>query len=347
MNNNVTGLDIDSSNINESVDSVINPDEKDSKQDNKKVITPGQLVIKRFLRNKLAIVGIFIILFMFMFSFAGPLFSSYGEYDIFFLDKNGVEFVNKEEIDFTQEGIALNLRANPSLNHFLGTDKDGRDVFTRLMYGGRISLIIGFIAIFIQLLIGVSLGGAAGYYGKFIDNLIMRIVDIFNSIPSIPIMLIISSAMLVLEIDQKNKIYILMLVIAFLGWAGIARLVRGQILGLREQEFMIATEATGIKTYKKIFKHLIPNVMPQLIVFATLGLGSVILLESALSFLGIGVPFPYASWGNMVNAVNDPIIMNQHLNIWLPPGLCILVTVMGFNFIGDGLRDAFDPKMKR
>ncbi|MGL4738738.1 MAG: ABC transporter permease, partial [Cellulosilyticaceae bacterium] len=121
----------------------------------------------------------------------------------------------------------------------------------------------------------------------------------------------------------------------------------GQILSLREQEFMVATEAIGIKPMRRILKHLIPNVMPQLIVFATLGVGSVILAESAYSYLGIGVPFPFASWGNMVNAVNDPIILKEYLNIWVAPGVCILLTVMGFNFIGDGLRDAFDPKMKR
>lgn len=329
------------------IDKANDVEENDLDNEYEKIITPSQLIFKRFFRNKLAVVGIFIILFMFLFSFAGPFFTSYGEYDIFFVDKNGKEFTADQDIDYTQSGVKVLTKAPPSKLHFLGTDKDGRDVFTRLMYGGRVSLLIGFVAVTIQLLIGVVLGGIAGYYGKWIDSLIMRIVDTFNCIPSIPIMLIISSALLTLKVPQSYKIYILMLVIAFLGWAGISRIVRGQILTLREQEYMIATEATGIRTSKRIFKHLIPNVMPQLIVFATLGLGSVILLESALSYLGIGVAFPYASWGNMVNSVNDPIIMSQHLNIWLPPGLCILFTVMGFNFIGDGLRDAFDPKMKR
>lgn len=312
-----------------------------------KVVTPGQLVMKRFLRNKLAIVGIAIIVAMFVFSFIGPIFSPYGEYTLFFI-KDGQEFsVNDENQTFTGEGVKILAKAKPSKTHLLGTDKDGRDVLTRLMYGGRISLLVGFVVILIELLIGVSLGGMAGYYGGKIDNLIMRIVDIFYCIPSIPIMLILSSVMLAIKLPQTYKIYGLMLALGFLGWASIARLVRGQILSLREQEFMVATEAVGLKVSRRIYKHLIPNVMPQLIVFATLGLGSVILTESSLSYLGIGVPFPYASWGNMVNTVNDPQIMRNYLNIWVPPGICILLTVMGFNFIGDGLRDAFDPKMKR
>lgn len=312
-----------------------------------KVVTPGQLVMKRFLRNRLAIVGIAIIVAMFVFSFIGPIFSPYGEYTLFFI-KDGQEFsVNDENQTFTGEGVKILAKAKPSKTHLLGTDKDGRDVLTRLMYGGRISLLVGFVVILIELLIGVSLGGMAGYYGGKIDNLIMRIVDIFYCIPSIPIMLILSSVMLAIKLPQTYKIYGLMLALGFLGWASIARLVRGQILSLREQEFMVATEAVGLKVSRRIYKHLIPNVMPQLIVFATLGLGSVILTESSLSYLGIGVPFPYASWGNMVNTVNDPQIMRNYLNIWVPPGICILLTVMGFNFIGDGLRDAFDPKMKR
>ncbi|MBN2882011.1 MAG: ABC transporter permease, partial [Clostridia bacterium] len=130
-------------------------------------------------------------------------------------------------------------------------------------------------------------------------------------------------------------------------WPGIARMVRGQILSLREQEFMIATEATGISVSKRIFKHLIPNVMPQLIVISTLSLGGVILTESVLSFLGLGVKFPFASWGNIINAVSDVHVMTNYLFVWIPAGFCILITVLGFNFIGDGLRDAFDPRMKR
>lgn len=310
-----------------------------------KVMTPGQLVLKRFLRNKLAILGIFILFFMFLFSFLGPIFSPYEEYELFF-EKDGVE-LKGDTIDFDQEGIKVLVKDPPSLSHWFGTDRDGRDTLTRLMYGGRISLLIGFVVVLIEITLGILLGGIAGYYGGITDNIIMRIVDAFFCIPSLPIMLIISSVLIALDVPQEYKIYYLMFVLGILGWAYVARLVRGQILSLREQEFMIATEATGLRPHKRILKHLIPNVMPQLIVLATLGIGGIILTESALSYLGFGVPFPLASWGNMVNAVTDPMIMKNNLYIWVPPGLFILVTVMGFNFVGDGLRDAFDPKMKR
>jgi peptide/nickel transport system permease protein len=323
--------------------------EKKQSVDIEKVVTPGQLIMKRFLRNKLAIVGMGILVVMFLFSFVGPFFSPYGEYDIFF-ERDGVKIsveVEGDENPFTEPGIKILLKAPPSSEHWLGTDRDGRDIITRLMYGGQISLIVGIVAVTLQISIGVLMGGLAGYYGGKIDNFIMRIVDVFYCIPTLPIMLILSSIMLTFKIPQQYKIYGLMLALGLLGWTGIGRLVRGQILSLREQEFMVATEAIGLKVRRKIFKHLIPNVMPQLIVFATLGIGGIILTESTLSYLGIGVPFPYASWGNMVNAVNDPVIMRQHLNIWIPPGVCILLTVLAFNFIGDGLRDAFDPKMKR
>lgn len=309
----------------------------------------GKQVWKRFLKNKLALLGIALILLMTLFSVFGPIFSPYGEYTIFFV-KDGVEFnsdENQSEHGYSDPGVTVLVKAPPSSKHLLGTDTDGRDVLTRLMYGGRVSLFVGFVVIAIELLLGMTLGGIAGYYGGKIDGLIMRIVDVFYCIPTLPILLILSSVMITMQVKQEYKIYGLMLSLGFLGWSGIARLVRGQILSLREQEYMVATETIGLPARKKIIRHLLPNVMPQLIVFATLGLGSVILMESTLSYLGIGVPFPLASWGNMVNTVTDPIIMRNYMNIWLPPGICILITVMGFNFIGDGLRDAFDPKGRR
>ncbi len=312
------------------------------------VVTPGQLVMKRFLRNKLAITGVVIILFMFILSFLGPVFYPYGEYTIFF-EKDGIEFSSDDNkgIDVSQEGITLILRQQPSLKHPLGIDKDGRDVLARIMYGGRISLIIGFLVVGFRIVLGVTLGGIAGYYGGKVDSVIMRLVDIFYCLPDLPIMLIVSSILISYSVPQEYKIYFLMLVMGVLGWASIARMVRGQILSLREQEYMVATEAIGLHPWKRIMKHLVPNVMPQLIVIATLGIGSTILAEAAYSYLGVGVPFPFASWGNMVTVVNDPTIMREYMFMWVPPGLCILMTVLGFNFIGDGLRDAFDPKMKR
>ena len=144
-----------------------------------------------------------------------------------------------------------------------------------------------------------------------------------------------------------TRIIYLMLILGFLGWAGVARLVRGQILSLREQEFMTATEACGIAPSRRIFRHLIPNVMPQLIVYMTMGLGSTIITEATLSFLGLGVRFPFASWGNIINDVNDTFVLTNYWFIWIPAGVLLLTTVLAFNIVGDGLRDAFDPKMKR
>lgn len=235
----------------------------------------------------------------------------------------------------------------PSAKHWLGTDKYGMDMLTRLMYGGRVSLMIGFIVIIIETVLGVILGGIAGYFGGWVDNLIMRLVDIFYCIPSMPIILILGAAMDQQRVEPGKRLIYLMLILGILGWAGIARLVRGQILSLREQEFMTATEACGISVKSRIFKHLIPNVIPQLIVNCTIGLGSVIITEATLSFLGLGVKFPFASWGNIINDVNNTHVLTTYWFIWIPAGLLLLLTVLAFNLVGDGLRDAFDPKMKR
>jgi peptide/nickel transport system permease protein len=243
--------------------------------------------------------------------------------------------------------LVINKYLSPSWRHWVGTDGNGMDLLTRLMYGGRISLLIGFIVVFIQTFIGIVLGGVAGYFGKWVDNLIMRIVDVFNCIPSLPLIIILGAMMDQLRVDPYLRMVYLMVILAILGWPSIARMVRGQILTLREQEYMIAAEATGISVRSRIFKHLIPNVMPQLIVISTLSLGGVILTESVLSFLGLGVKYPFASWGNIINAVSNVYVMTNYLFVWIPAGFCILITVLGFNFIGDGLRDAFDPKMKR
>lgn len=311
------------------------------------ILTPGQLVLKRFLRNKLAMIGLIILALMTLFCVFGPFFAPYGEYEMFYLDHNGKEISMKNNSNINQSDVQIHLKAPISKQHWLGTDADGRDVFTRLMYGGRISLKVGFYVVLIELLIGVTLGGIAGYYGGLVDMLMMRLVDIFYCIPFLPLMLIVSSIMVAFGVTPQQKIYFMMIIMGVLNWAAVARLVRGQILSLREMEYMQAAEAAGIHVSRKIMKHLIPNVMPVIIVMATMDLGSVILTESTLSFLGVGLSFPYASWGNMVNSVTNSIIMKNYLNIWLPPGFCILLTVMAFNFVGDGLRDAFDPRMKR
>ncbi|HKL80390.1 MAG TPA: ABC transporter permease [Mobilitalea sp.] len=263
------------------------------------------------------------------------------------IDYNIVRKNNQYLIRKNTETQLINVFESPSKTHLLGTDGNGMDIMTRLMYGGRISLMIGFVVVILETLLGVILGGIAGYFGKWIDNLIMRVVDIVNCIPAMPLYIILGSIMSAMKVDPKIRIYLLMVILAALGWPSIARMVRGQILSLREQEFMTATEALGISVPRRIFKHLVPNVIPQLTVISTMNLGSVILVEATLSYLGIGVKFPYASWGNIINAVNDIYVMTNYLFVWIPAGVLILLTVLGFNFVGDGLRDAFDPKMKR
>lgn len=236
---------------------------------------------------------------------------------------------------------------SPSKEHWLGTDKNGMDVLTRLMYGGRVSLMIGFLVVIIESVLGILMGGLAGYFGGWVDNLIMRIVDIFYCIPSMPLIIILGSAMDGMHVDPQVRMIYLMMLLGLLGWPYLARVIRGQILSLREQEFMTATEATGLRVSRRIFRHLVPNVIPQLIVLETLRLGSTILTEATLSFLGLGVKFPFASWGNIINDANNSFVMTHYGFIWIPAGICLLITVMGFNFVGDGLRDAFDPRMKR
>ncbi len=278
------------------------------------------------------------------------------EEEFTFTGEDGVENSYKISYDPTtltwsvkqgKETYVYDSYANPGKEHWLGTDSNGMDMLTRLMYGGRVSLIIGFIVVIIETVLGVILGGLAGYFGKWVDMLIMRVVDIFYCIPSLPLIIILGAAMDAAKVDPMIRMFYLMLILGFLGWPAIARLVRGQILSLREQEFMAATEACGIRISRRIFKHLIPNVIPQLIVICTMSLGSTIIMEATLSFLGMGVKFPFASWGNIINDVNSAYVMTHYWFVWIPAGICLLIAVLGFNFVGDGLRDAFDPKMKR
>ena len=266
-----------------------------------------------------------------------------GEEETYQLQTKNTQYVVR-----SQKATTVNdTYSGPSKKHWLGTDGNGMDMLTRLMYGGRISLMIGFVVIIIEGIIGILIGGVSGYFGGWVDTILMRVVDVVICIPAMPLYIIIGSVMDYYKIDPRIRIYALCAILGIVGWPGIARMVRGQILSLREQEFMVATEATGIRISRRIFRHLIPNVIPQLIVIATMGLGDVILMEATLSFLGIGVKFPYASWGNIVNAVNDVYVLTNFWFVWIPAGFLILLTVLGFNFVGDGLRDAFDPKMKR
>lgn len=321
-------------------------------------MSPIRLVLRRFFRSKLSIVGLVMIAFLFLFAFLGPvLYSKWGEetvdrrevintiYTTYeYKDENGNKVTVVEQLEHIS---GTNAYASPDSEHILGTDDKGMDVFVRLMYGGRISLAIGFIVVILETLIGVFLGGLAGYFGGWVDQVIMRVVDVFNCIPMLPILLIASAMIDSWEIPPDKRIYILMVIITIFSWSGVARLVRGQILSLREQEYITATEVMGLPTWRKIFLHLIPNVMPQLIVSMTLGLGSVILYESTLSYLGLGVQLPKAAWGTMIATANDPQVLNYHTNMWLPAGFMIVIAVLGFNFVGDGLRDAMDPKARK
>lgn len=282
--------------------------------------------------------------------------------DAIWNDRDGFEFTNERGEDTKaylhisnensyvrtdQPKTLLDDRNSPSAKHILGTDVHGMDVMTRLMYGGRVSLLVGFVVVFFEIVIGVLVGGVSGYFGGVVDTFLMRFVELFNAIPFYPMVIILGSVMDAQRVEPVTRLMLLMVVLGILGWTGIARIVRGQILSLREQDFMIATEATGIRTGRRIFRHLIPNVMPLLIVYATAGLGSVILTEATLGFLGLGVKYPMASWGSIINQSTDMQVMTTAWWIWIPSGLLILLTVLGFNFVGDGLRDAFDPKMKR
>lgn len=269
--------------------------------------------------------------------------NSEGETDTYYISSNNGQYI----IQRNQETRVIDTYASPSKEHWCGTDGNGMDLMARLMYGGRISLLIGFVVVFIEVIIGIIIGGTAGYFGGWIDNIFMRIVDIVYCIPSMPLYLILGSIMDHFKASPTTRIYMLCIIMSLIGWVQIARIIRGQILSLREQEFMVAAEAMGISIRRRIFRHLIPNVVPQLIVFATMELGNVILSEATLSFLGLGIKYPAATWGSIINAVNDSYVMTNYLFVWVPAGMLILMTVLAFNFIGDGLRDAFDPKMKR
>ena len=335
---------------------------------NVRLMSPTQMVVRRFFRSRLSIIGMIMVVSLFLFSFVGPLFladttadysddSKWGEIE---LDESGKTEYATSTVTYTVDGVTYTLRqttetylkdnflAPASSEHILGTDNEGYDIFVRLMYGGRISLTVSFIAVFLITILGVILGGVAGYFGGWVDHVIMRLCDVLMCLPGVPILLIISTILDASDIDAKYRIYLLMIYLTFISWTGTARLVRGQILSLREQEYMVAAEAMGYSTSRKIFKHLIPNVMPQLIVQMSLSLGSMILYEATLSYLNLGVKAPYAAWGSMINIIStNQDILQNHLNVWVPAGICIVIAVLGFNFVGDGLRDALDPKARR
>ncbi len=332
----------------------------ESLTDRVKVLSPGMMVAKRFFRSKLSVIGLVTLIVLFLFSFIGPLFSPWAAMNGQVEDTNNIkDIVVSQKLEYVIDGEtyvgydvvidtpSVNVKGDLSWAHWLGTDENGWDLFTRLMLGGRISLTIGFIVVILETIIGVLLGGLAGYFGGWVDQLVMRIVDILSCIPTLPIMLILSATLTARGVLDISRLYYLMIILTLFGWAGTARLVRGQILSLREQEFMLAAKCSGLSTARKIFKHLLPNVLPQLIVSMTLGLGNIILTEATLGYLGLGAPLGTATWGAMINYATKAEYLSGYLNFWVPPGICITLAILAFNFVGDGLRDAFDPKMKR
>jgi len=287
-------------------------------------VGPWRLAWDRFRKNKVAVAGAVIFLLILLFVTIGPMFS---QFEI-------------SQFDLAEKNLS------PSSKHLLGTDEQGRDILLRLMVGGRISLRVGVMAAGVTIVLGSIVGGVAGFYGGWVDNLLMRFAEIVYSIPFTPTVISISAA-LMFRVSSENKMYLVMFLIGILSWPSLARIVRGQILSLREQEFMLATQALGISDYSRIAKHLLPNTLAYIIVSATLGMAGAILTEAGLSFLGLGVTPPTPTWGNMVERARNARVFRQYQWMWIPPGVMIMLTVVSINLLGEGLRDAFDPKESR
>jgi peptide/nickel transport system permease protein len=272
------------------------------------------MVWRRFRRHKLAMIGIVVLLLLVLLAVGAPWVAG-------------------------QDPYVVDLRAYrnpPSADHILGTDSSGRDVFARLLYGARISLSVGVVAVSVYTALGLLLGSLAGYYGGWVDSFLMRLADVVMAFPSLVLIITIASVV-------GPSIYNVMLVIGLLGWPPTARIVRGMFLSLRKREFVVAAQASGVGNPRLIWRHLVPNVLAPVIVSATYGMASAILIEAGLSFLGLGVQPPTASWGNMLNAAQSISILETMPWLWVPPGMMIAITVLSLNFMGDGLRDALDP----
>jgi peptide/nickel transport system permease protein len=270
----------------------------------------------RFRKNPLALTGAFIVILLFVVALFAHFISPY----------------DPGQIDIKR------ILQEPTAEHIFGTDALGRDVLSRMIWGSRISLLVGFVAVGIATVIGIFLGALAGYYGRWVDNLIMRFVDIMLCFPTFFLILAVIALL-------EPSIWNIMIVIGITGWMGVARLVRAEFLSLKERDFTVAEKALGAKDFRIIFRHILPNAMAPILVSATLGVAGAILTESALSFLGIGVQPPTPSWGNILTAGKDNIEIAWWLSLY--PGLAILITVLGYNLLGEGIRDAIDPRLKR
>lgn len=296
----------------------------DDKKNKALAVGPWQLAWERFKKNKIAVTGAIMFIVIVLSVIIVPMISPY----------------ELSEFDLKNKNLP------PSKEHLLGTDEQGRDVLLRLFLGGRISIRVGLMAAGVTIVLGALIGGIAGYYGGWVDHILMRFAEIVYSIPFTPTVISISAAMM-WKASSEQKMYYVMLLIGILSWPGLARMVRGQILSLREQEFMIATEALGLSDTSKIVKHLLPNTLAYIIVNGTLRMASAILTEASLSFLGLGVTPPTPTWGNMIERARDGYVFNNLQWIWIPPGIMIMLTVVSINLLGEGLRDAFDPKESR
>lgn len=271
---------------------------------------------RKFQKNSLAVCGSIIVLALFVLSFLAPWIAP----------------CDPAAIDLR------NILAAPSAQHWFGTDQLGRDVLSRMIWGAGISLKVGFVATGIAVIVGTLLGAVAGYYGKWIDAVIMRFVDIMLCFPTFFLILAVIAFL-------EPSIWNIMIIIGATGWMGITRLVRADFISLKERDFVLAARAIGASDLRIIFLHILPNAMTSILVAATLGVAGAILTESALSFLGIGVQPPTPSWGNILTAGKDNIDIAWWLSLF--PGLAILVTVLGYNLLGEGIRDAMDPRLRR
>lgn len=280
-----------------------------------RVDSPTRRAVRRFFRHRLAMMGLIVITIMALAAVAAPLVVPYDPDDI-----------NLEQ-----------SRSGPSRMHLLGTDAFGRDVLSRLIYGGRVSLSVGLMAVGIYEIIAIVLGSISGYYRGAADWIIMRSVDIVMTFPTL-IVIIFMVAIL------GPSIFNTMLAIGILGWTAPTRLVRGQFLQLRQMDYVTAARAIGVPDSRIIVRHVLPGVIAPIVVNATFGVAGAILTEAALSFLGLGVQPPTASWGNMMSSAQELVILERMPWLWVPPGVAIMLSVLSINFVGDGLRDALDPK---
>ncbi|XJZ29161.1 oligopeptide ABC transporter permease [Bacillota bacterium Lsc_1132] len=274
-------------------------------------------VVRRFFKHRLAVAGFIVIMLIVLMAIFAPLLAPHNPYDV----QNQFE-------------------APPSAQHPLGTDQVGRDVLSRLIYASRVSLYVGFGAVAIYVLIGTVLGAVAGYFGKWIDNLVMRLTDIFMSFPYLMVILVLVSVL-------GPSLFNITIVLGVLGWPQVARLVRGSVLSIKEMDYVKACVALGYSTPKILFQHILPNTLAPILVNATFGIASAIIMEASLSFLGMGVQPPTASWGNMLTEAQSITVLSSQPWLWIPPGMMILLAVLSINFMGDGLRDALEPNYSK